>query len=390
MKSNIVYFFLVIVVPVLWNCSGPGPKEENSPSQMSKVASDKRGDKIRIRKSDFENKELTLTSFRKQMFGNGINVTGMLDVPPDGRAVISAQIGGYVKESKLLVGDRVKKGQLLLSIENIEFLELQQQFLEASENLKYLKSDFERQEKLFSEKITSEKSYLKAERDYRKTMAVKNGLEKKLQLLEIDPKRVLNGDMTAVSRIYSPISGDVTQIHIKTGMYISPADEIMEIVNTDHMHIELNVYEKDVLNIKKDQPVYFYLPETGARQYHGDIHLIGKSINEDRTVKVHAHIDENEDEGFIPGMFVQAKIITDQEQGVALKKEAVFEKDFDPYVLKLQSENDDVYVFERISIQTGKTVGNGIQVINQPAFEPDNQFLSGSMNVINEISANGL
>ena len=222
-----------------------------SNSEIKKVSSDDQEisinkDIIRISKTQFEGENMKLVSIAEKPFPTYIKTTGMIDVPPNSKAVISAFTGGYIKNSPLLIGDKVKKRQLLVTIENLEFVELQQEYLEISEQLTFLKSEYDRQEELFAEKISSKKSFLKAESDYKKTNAMYHGLRKKLQMLNINPASVEKGNLTSVSTIYSPISGSITNVNISTGIYVSPADKIMEIVNTDHIHLELRVFEKDV------------------------------------------------------------------------------------------------------------------------------------------------
>ncbi len=62
----------------------------------------------------------------------------MIDVPPENRAVINATMGGYIKTTPLLIGDNVRKGQALVTIENPEFVRLQQEYMEVNEQLTYL------------------------------------------------------------------------------------------------------------------------------------------------------------------------------------------------------------------------------------------------------------
>ena len=322
MKNKTFYIVLLIMAIVLSNCSKTKSIENKADKNIEEVV-DVNNDLLKISKIRFENEGMSLTKIEKHNFGSKITATGILDVPPSGRAVISAQIGGYIKNSPLLIGDHVEKDQFLVSIENIAFIELQQEYLEAKEELVFLKSDYERQKKLFNEQITSEKSYLKAQSNYQQTLAISKGLRKKLQLLNIDPELVEAGTLGSVARIYAPISGDITEIGVKTGSHVSPEEQIMEIVNTDHMHLELKVFVQDVLNIKKGQTVYFKLPESHTKTFKGEIHLIGKSIGTDRTVKIHAHIDDSENEGFVPGMYVQSTIYTEKLSSPAIYEDAI-------------------------------------------------------------------
>lgn len=373
---NIKTILIIIISLTLFNCTKSATQNTDTNAEKEDKIIAQNG-RISISKEAFENEDLSMTSLVKEPVGSGISSTGVIDVPPNGRAVVSAHIGGYVKKSPLLIGDQVEKGQLLLTIENIEFLELQQAYLEASEQLKFLKSDYDRQQELYDEKISSEKSFLKAESDYKRTFATFTGLKKKLELLHIDPSQVALGNFTSVSKIYAPISGDVTEINVKTGSYISSSDEIMEIVNTDHLHLELKIFEKDMLDIKRGQTVYFNLPESGVEQYKGKVHLIGKSIGKDRTVKVHAHIDASDESGFIPGMFVQATIITGDSSGVGILQEAVTEIDNQAFVMLLQSEDKDNYIFEKIVVELGEPYKGIILIENEDHLDLNGKYLVG-------------
>jgi len=369
-------YILVIFALTFLNCSKTTSKNESLVVQENeKVVFET--DEMTISKDQYKNESLSMTSLVAHSFGTRISSTGVIDVPPNGRAVISAQIGGYVKNSPLLIGDQVKKGQLLLTIENIKFLELQQEYMEAKEQLEFLKSNYERQQELFNEKISSEKSFLKAESDYKITHATYQGLRKKLELLQIDPVQVESGNLTSVSNIFAPISGDITDINITTGSYVSSSDAIMAIVNTDHLHLELKIFEKDVFKVKIGQTVIFSLPESGSKQFKGSIHLIGKSIGSDRTVMVHAHIDEPHDEGFIPGMFVQASILSNETSGMGILNKAVVEENGLAYVMLIKSGENDTYLLEKIEVETGETSGDIIMIKNHEQLDPNGKYLVG-------------
>ena len=382
---NFIKLYTIAIIALTFlNCSKSTSKNESSDVQeKEKVVFET--DVIKISIDQYENESLSMTSLVEHSFGARISSTGVIDVPPNGRAVISAQIGGYIKSSPLLIGDQVKKGQLLLTIENIKFLELEQQYLEAKEQLVFLKSDYERQQELFNEKISSEKSFLKAQSDFKITLATYKGLKKKLELLQIDPAQVESGNLTSVSKIFAPISGDITDINSTTGSYVSSSDEIMAIVNTDHLHLELKIFEKDVFNIKKGQTVFFSLPESGSKQFKGSIHLIGKSIGSDRTVMVHAHIDEPHDEGFIPGMFVQASILTNESSGMGILNKAVIEKNGLAYIVLIKPGEKDTYLLEKIKVETGEVSGDIIMIKNHDRLDAIGKYLVGGSHLFMDL-----
>src|SRR5690625_1212643 len=132
---------------------------------------------------------MSFGSVMEKDFAKTIHTNGTIDVPPQSKAVISAFSGGYIKNTHLLIGDKVKKGERLLSIENPEFITMQQQYLETAEQLAYLKSEYERQKTMLEENITSQKNYLKAESEYKSAVARTNSLKKNLEMLNINPTR---------------------------------------------------------------------------------------------------------------------------------------------------------------------------------------------------------
>ena len=142
---------------------------------------------IHLSKAQFENAKMEVGQLTEKPFAETVQTSGMIDVPPQSKAVISAFAGGYIKNTPLLVGNKVSKGQRLVTLENPEFITMQQNYLETAEQLSYLKSEYERQKIMFDEKITSQKSFLKAESEYKSNLARYNSLKKNLEMLNINP-----------------------------------------------------------------------------------------------------------------------------------------------------------------------------------------------------------
>lgn len=375
MKTGNLHIFLIVISFVLGACSNAADKP--------KIKAESKGfnidkDMIRISRQLFENEDLGLTSIVKTAAGQTVSSAGLIEVPPNGRAVITAQIGGYIKNSPLLVGDQVKKGQFLISLENIEFINFQQEYLEAKEKLKFLKSEYQRQEELYKEKITSQKSFLRAESEYKSTLAIYWGLKKKLEHLNIDISKVEKGVLSSEAKIYAPITGDIAVLEVKSGTPVGPADVIMEIVSTEHLHLELRVFEKDMPKLKIGQKVLFSIPESNDKTYHGRVHLIGKTIGTDRTVKVHVHIDEPVEDGFLPGMYVQSKIVIDESEYTAISQDALIQIEERFYVLRLDSKDESDYIFKQIEVKTG-IMKDWLQIIEINENDPlEAQFLKGA------------
>lgn len=274
---NYIKSILLLSAFVLMGCDND--KKTENQSSISTYSSEEESELIHLSKAQFNNSKMEIGNLEEKEFAQTVHTNGEIDVPPHSKAVISAFSGGYIKNTPLLVGDEVKKGEPLVTIENPEFIGMQQNYMETSEQLSFLKSEYERQKTMFEENITSQKSFLKAESEYKTAVARTNGLKKNLQMLNINPSSVLEGNIVSQVSIYSPINGYVTQVLVNTGTYVSPADKIMEIVNTDHIHLELKIFEKDLLRIKKGQEILFKVPEASQEVFIGDVHLVGTTID---------------------------------------------------------------------------------------------------------------
>lgn len=352
-----------------------GNEKGNEPVVLETEADDH--NELIITKAQFESENMAFGNLAEFDFSEGVKVNGMIDVPPQNKSSISTFIGGYITKTPLLIGNEVKKGQLLVTLQNPEYIEIQQNYLEVAEQLNYLKSEFNRQKTLFEEQITSEKNYLKSESTYKSNLAHYNGLRKKLQMMNINPKRVEQGTISSSINLYAPIDGFVTKVNVSNGTYVSPSDVILEIVNTHHVHLELSVFEKDIMAIKKGQKIRFQIPEASDKTFNADVHLVGTTIDgETRRVQVHGHID-NEEENFIVGMFVEAEIITESTKRIGLPKEAIISLEDGDYILVLEAEENNEFHLEKVKLTIGKETEDAVEVLNSEALKEKQILVKG-------------
>ncbi|WP_425235368.1 efflux RND transporter periplasmic adaptor subunit [Ulvibacterium sp.] len=377
-RSSYTYAIILLLLNVL-ACG------ESKINTSSEVHTETPVDELVITLEQFEENGMMLGHLEEKPFPITVSTNGRIDVPPENMAVINAMMGGYIKKTPLLIGDRVNKGQLLVTLENPEFIALQQEYLEVKERLTYLKSEYDRHKILFEEKISSQKNYLRTESEFKTAQAQYNGLQKQLQLLNISPKEVENGNITTTASLYAPISGSVTKVWVSKGAYVSPSSPILEIVNNEHIHLELAAFEKDIMQVEKGQPIRFRIPEASDKTFEAEVYLVGTTINENRTIQVHAHLKNEKENRFLMGMFVEADIVTDRVRATALPSEAVVTIDDKAYVLLLVSENDGNYQFRKLEVQTGQTYANYIAIKNAEKLDANHRFLTkGTFGLIGE------
>ncbi len=355
--------FTIVITSLLFACKESKTEEPNP----------KDNGLITVTNAQFQSSGMEIATPAEQDFDVTISTSGKIDVPPQNRAKVTSFIGGYVKSTKLLVGDKVTKGQALLTLENTEYLDIQKDYLEVAEQIKYLKSEFERQKTLYDEKISSQKNYLKAESDYRKTLGMYQSLRAKLQLLNINTSNVEKGKLTSVVTIYAPITGDIVIMNANVGMPVAPSDVMLEIVDTDHLHLELAVFEKDILKVKMGQKISFTVPEATKEVFDAEVHLVGKSIEgNDRTINVHGHLDDNIKQKLLTGMFVEAKIKTNSKKGLSIPSEALISENNKNFVLLLDNDKNNILSFKKVPVTVGEKSEKNVEIIT------DNQINASS------------
>src|SRR5690606_6800809 len=191
---RILYITLLSIFLYCFSACGDTGTKNEAPQTINETTEG--STTIKVTDAQFEGDGMELGGLGEQNFATLVTVAGIIDIPPQNKAVISAFSGGYIKHTPLLIGNSVKKGEVLVSLENPEFIQMQQEYLEAVEQLAYLKSEYDRQKTLLAERITSQKNFLKAESDYKRNLAIYNGLRKKLRMLNISPENAEKGILT--------------------------------------------------------------------------------------------------------------------------------------------------------------------------------------------------
>jgi len=332
---------------------------------------------IVVSKEQFDYNKMTLSKLEKQPFSTTVQTTGQIDVPPQNKVLVNAKMGGFIKSTPLLLGDYVEKGATLLVIENPEFITLQQKYLEQKQQINYLEAEYNRQKTLNNEQIASEKNFLKAESDYKSTLATLKGLEKTLGLIGISTASLSKDNISSTSVITAPISGNISALNVTTGSYVSATDPILEITNSEHMHLELEVFEKDALKIKKGQRLTFSIPESGETEYSAEVHLVSNTIDANkRTVRVHAHVNDSLQKHFAVGMYVSAQIDVSEREFTALPITSISEFGDNSYVLLLNKSDNKNYYFSKEKVNVLEK-SSRFAAIDLPI--NDNQYLTNGV-----------
>ncbi len=382
--KNITRSYLIVISLLLFAaCSS-----KNDTATSDNVTNNKSaGEVYELSTTQFNSSDMKLGKLEMKEFFDVVKANGMFVVPPQNNASISSYFGGSVKDIELIPGQRVKKGQVLFTLENPEYVQLQQDFLESQGQLTYLKSDYERQKNLAQDNVTSQKNYLKSESDYTVTRVKYESLRKKLELLNINPNMLTIDNIRTSVNVIAPINGYVTEVNISRGSFLNPSDVAMVIVDADHLQLKMNIFEKDLAKVKVGQTIHFRIQDDHSKDYEGVVYMVNKTVDaEKRTIGVHGHLkDEKLTNRFNPGVYLEAEIYTTSDSRSSLPQEALVEVDDKYYVLVLDKSSNENYSFIKKEVNVGVSNNDNIEILNAHDFNENTEFLvKGAFNIIKE------
>ena len=276
-------------------------------------------------------------------FSHYLNFQGSLDT--DKNVVIYPELPGLLKNIYVKQGDKVKKGQLIAKIsdngltDQLEQLKLQRDLA---------KTTFERQQKLWDQKIGSEIQYLQAKTNFK-------SLEKKISQMK---------DQEGKTRILAPFDGTIDDIIADVGSNLAPGlTPILRIINIEKMKVIAEIPEIHIPYIKKNKNVKIYVPILD-KQILGSISSVGNFINpNNRSFSIEIKL-LNESNELKPNMTVSLEINDYQNENAILipSKDILEDEEGNFYVYKLVSDSNDSYKSNKIMILKGKSYNNMTEI----------------------------
>lgn len=347
--KNIIIVLLSLVV---FGCKNSQQEQEKQPNSVNENL-------ISLTKEQLQNFQLSTTELQEKNIHHTLKLNGTIDVPPQNLVSVSSALGGRVQSTKLLPGMHFRKGEILVTLEDNQYIQLQQDYLTTKAQLQNAREEYNRQKELNQSKASSDKVFQQAQADYRILEASLAALEQKLQLIHINSNQISVNNIKRTSNIYAPFDGYVTKVMVNIGKYVSPTDVLFELVDPRDIHLNLKVFEKDWDKIQIGMPVVSYTNNQPDKKYSGKIILIGKNISEDRAVEVHAHFD-NYDARLIPGMYMNAEIEIPETKNLALPDECIVSFEGKHFVFKQK----DTANFEMIAVEVGSSGDGFTEILN--------------------------
>ncbi len=314
---------------------------------------------VELRADQLKLSDIKTGSIEMRSLSGTLKVNGIVAVAPQNFATVSAPLGGFVKSASLMPGQSVSKGQTLAMLENQEFIDIQQNYLDSKNKLEYAEAEFKRHSELYKDDVYSQKNLQQVTTEYKSLKTQVKALEQKLALIGINPATLNDDNITRSIAVVSPISGYVKAVNVNIGKFVSPSDVMFEIVNSNKLLLELTLFEKDADKVSNGQKIRFLI-NNETEQHEAIIYQTGKSINVDKTYKVYATVS-GKCKNMIPGMYVNATIEAKSTQVTAVPSEAIVSFDDKDYifVFKKNKEEGGKPFTEYRMIQIQKSVSDG-------------------------------
>lgn len=348
MKTRYIYF----VVLFLFSCTA---KEQELKEEQPMVAENE----ITFTDAQLKSAGLSYVKLEEKKMASVLRLNGKIDVPPQNMVSISVPMGGYLKNTKLLPGMHVNKGEVIATIEDQQYIQLQQDYLLTKAKIAYSKLEYERQKELNQSKATSDKVFQQAAAEYNSLTIMLSSLGEKLKLIGKNPSSISEKNISRSISIYAPIDGFVTKVNVNIGKYVSPTDVLFELVNPADIHLAINVFEKDLGKLFIGQEVVTYTNNDPKKKHLAEILLIGKDLGEDRSTEVHCHF-EDYDKTLIPGTYMNAEVQVKSNNTFVLPEDAVVSFENKKYAFVKKSAKE----FKMIPVETGVVENGFIEVLN--------------------------
>lgn len=308
---------------------------------------------ISLTQSQAKDAGLAYGTFSQEEIKIPIEVNGSIELPPNNIASISSLLDGFVVKINFLEGDVVKKDQVLVELKDPAYVKLQQEYLSVYGRLEYLEQELERQQILNDADVGAKKNLQQAQSEYSAKKAELAALKEQLKYVGISASALENGKIQNRVYLRAPFGGTVTSVSAHNGEKVMSGQEIMQVINREHMHLELQLFQKDIPKVKKGQKVQFTIPAfEESPVFEGEVSLVGRNLDmNSKTIRVHAHFKENE--LLIPGLYTEAKIMQDSKKARVLPTSAVISDQGTSYFfIKIEADGSEIN-FEKAAFEPG-------------------------------------
>lgn len=342
-------FIILIMILSLSSCGGHKTEESEAKASIETL--------VTLTDAQYKNANIEIGKLKTRELSTTLKLNGKIDVPPQNMVSVSTPFGGFLKSTKLLPGMHVKKGEVIASMEDQQYIQLQQDYLTAKSKLLYAENEYNRQKELNLSKASSDKMFQQTEMDYKTQKITVSALSEKLRLININPESLNESNLSRSINVYSSIEGFVSKVNVNIGKYVNPSDVLFELINPEDIHLNLKVFEKDLEKLTIGQKLLAYNNNQPDKKHLCEIILISQDLSSDRSADVHCHF-EDYDKTLLPGMYMNADVEIKINNALSINDDAIVGHEGKDYIFVSKGNKQ----FELVEIKKGSTENNFTEI----------------------------
>jgi len=322
-------------------------KKSELDSEQQEIAFQIKQLETKIKELDPQEKVSLITTLivKEEVFKHFVELQGNVNTKQN--LIIYPEYSGILTRVFVKDGQQVSKGQKLAKIDDGG---LRQQITQLQIQADLAKTTFERQERLWNQKIGSEIQYLQAKSTYESQQEAVSQLQQQI------------GKTT----VRAPFSGIIDDVITEQGSVVTIGQsQLFRIVNLDNMYIEINVPERYISSIIQGKDVLVDFPILG-KTINAKVRQAGNFINPaNRTFKIEVAVP-NKDKTIKPNLTAKLKINDYTNEKVILIPQSIISENAEgqQYVYTIKDKNENKASAKRVIIETGKTQGDYIEVLS--------------------------
>ncbi len=355
MKSFLIAAIILVGLPFFISCESKEQKESVKTEETSIEEEHEKPGEAMLTTDQMKTIGIGLGSIEQKQLTSSLKTNGVLKVPNQNKASINSVYSGVIRSLLVQPGNSVSKGQIIATIANPEFIQVQSEYLSVNSKIVLAEQEYNRQKELNAGNAGALKNLQAAEANLKALLSLKSSLRQQIQMMGINPSSLSNGKLVSVLSVRSPISGVVSNVMVKMGSFIDVSTVIAEIVDNRQLHLDLFVYEKDLPKLKNNQTIHFTVTNNPGKEYDAQIFSLGSSFeNDSKAVSVHALV-KGDKTGLIDGMNITANISLDKATLPAIPTEAIVSYQGQDYIFIVDSVDTvkNETHFKRIAVVKG-------------------------------------
>lgn len=359
-SSLLKYAFACVLILLFAGCSGDEQKATKEEHH------EKHGGAIEVKLLKGARKDIGLKVESIEL----VKAKGYLEIPAkivpnqNNEALIGSLVQGRIKKLYVNLGDNVKLGQVLFTIESLEVGALKAGLIKAKANMDFAMSTLEREKKLFEKGFSSQQMLDQANAEYERALADYHAEDKKIHAIGLKDEDVFDFEGNALHasgllNIKSPVSGTVIERNLVTGQLVEPTSNCLRILNTSTVWVDGQVYEKDIDRIVKTGKLTFITLAYGENEFTGNIINVGQTVDEKtRTITIRGEIP-NKGSKLKPEMFgVMTIRIGEEVEALMVDSEALVKEGAEQYLFIQKSDS----LFEKRIVKTGFHLNEKVEI----------------------------